>query len=286
MPIAILIAVLIVAGIGAGIYYSQKNSPSQTEENSQATKEQGTSSENFTDTPASSKGTTPVSSSTTKGKVTTSIPAPLPCGGSLVPTIVVNSPSNGQTYFTGGQMTVHWEKCNFPSNTSVNITLETSNIGPSQSTTLMANTPNDEREVVAVPTSLVAGQYWVKIVSSTPSASDFSDSPINISTGQSPSLSVLSPNGGEIFQQGSNITVTWSSVNIPTTASIIISLARTNATGVNVYPLSGDTPNDHQETFHLPALATPGSYKVLIGTNSYSSNDSLGDESDALFIIQ
>jgi len=68
-----------------------------------------------------------------------------------------------------------------------------------------------------------------------------------------PSITVLSPNGGETFTAGQQITVKWSSCNIPVTKNISFSLFMEENDGSAAgSPLVFSTPNDGQEVVTLP----------------------------------
>jgi hypothetical protein len=107
-----------------------------------------------------------------------------------------------------------------------------------------------------------------------------------------PQIKVMSPNGGETFTAGQQITVTWSTCNIPSNAQIAILLKDevngTNSTGF------GSTNNDGSEMITLPASSSPfwnqspfgQRFKIkvnykLAGQSTWTD----GDSSDNLFTI-
>lgn len=122
-----------------------------------------------------------------------------------------------------------------------------------------------------------------------------------------PSITVLSPNGGEIYTAGQQVTVHWKSCNLAASTPIQIIL-QANFTGgpwgtspvsnFNLSPTSVDAPsvlNSGSATFMLPTLASqwtgysstmrPGRYyKIYISQNLSDSIDA-SDMSDNTFTI-
>ncbi len=196
---------------------------------------------------------------------------------------------SGGVYFFGQSITVRWDVCG-SMNALVGISIETNSSGNGASTVLSSGTTNDGNETFSIPTSLAAGNYWIKVYEvGNVSNKLFSTAPFALQAGQSPSISVVSPNGGQTLNAGSPIVVNWSSVNIPANASVVVFLEKIGSTSVESFPLSKTvgTPNDGQETFNFPQYATPGSnYKIAIITNYFGLNNAFSDESDNFFTIQ
>ncbi len=107
-----------------------------------------------------------------------------------------------------------------------------------------------------------------------------------------PKIKVMSPNGGEVYQAGQQITVKWSTCNIPANAQIAIVLndgvSGTNSTGF------GSVNNDGSEVVTVPVSASPfwgnspfgQRFKIklnykLAGQTTWTD----GDNSDNLFSI-
>lgn len=111
-----------------------------------------------------------------------------------------------------------------------------------------------------------------------------------------PSLTVVSPNGGETFTAGQQITVKWTSCNY--TAPVAIDLVyyptgSTNYTYAQNISGSGVTANDGSELVTLPTaqllLANNeqlgGFYKILINNGGSPQTATVKDASDNLFTI-
>jgi hypothetical protein len=105
----------------------------------------------------------------------------------------------------------------------------------------------------------------------------------------SPSLTLISPNGGEVYRPGQQISVTWKSCNVRGNVSIILESPGHNFNGPWI---SDEIPNTGMATFMLPTFysssqevsAQPGKfYKIRIASPSARVNQ---DYSDDFFTIQ
>ncbi|MDQ1281729.1 MAG: hypothetical protein QG630_80 [Patescibacteria group bacterium] len=115
---------------------------------------------------------------------------------------------------------------------------------------------------------------------------DFSDSPFYIMstpTTPTPSITVLSPNGGETFTTGQQITVKWSSVGIPTSNNKVAVLLQGDNISASLGPVFVN--NSGQSTVTIPTWATPGKYKISIGTIDDNNKPLALDYSDSHFYI-
>jgi len=96
-----------------------------------------------------------------------------------------------------------------------------------------------------------------------------------------PSITITSPNGGEIWQVGSTAVIQWQSKGIPSTSSIDIIRLR-DSSGVEKDIVS-QTENDGIEKIIVPDYLEAGSYKLEIKTSL--NGGTVFDESDAEFNI-
>jgi len=94
-----------------------------------------------------------------------------------------------------------------------------------------------------------------------------------------PSITVISPNGGETFQAGGPISVTWQSCNLPT-SWVVVSLG---LNGYGTFLTDPETTDDGNETFTLPTSLSSGNYKIRIGHAAATVQQDLSDNS---FTIQ
>lgn len=110
---------------------------------------------------------------------------------------------------------------------------------------------------------------------------------------QTPSITVLSPNGGEIYQFGQQVVVKWASANYPVSSPINISIGYSNPSigfsGTYVENLAVTT-NTGSRVVTLPTLRDPFGvgthYKVYVSAESNPLSATLVDASNNLFTIQ
>lgn len=118
-------------------------------------------------------------------------------------------------------------------------------------------------------------------------------------TGDTSSVTVLSPNGGEVYTQGQEVEVSWSSCNLSETDSIMIGYGYSGPGShepINVLPLSDHNvivPNTHHTIVTMPVLPNPvpalreGKYYKIYIAYFDTNNSSIitSDWSDNLFTI-
>lgn len=135
------------------------------------------------------------------------------------------------------------------------------------------NLPVDNNQQVNVPTPII------------PAVST------DCTSSSKPSITVLSPNGGEIYQAGQQITVKWKICNVPANTQLTIGLSMSVASGSHTTsaPVIKNTPNDGSESFILDSSI----YDYFGKTNGYPFKIYIGsggptgayDESDNSFTI-
>jgi hypothetical protein len=107
-----------------------------------------------------------------------------------------------------------------------------------------------------------------------------------------PSITVLSPNGGETFTAGQQVKVTWKSCNVPNYIGVVLNVATVsnwhqgNPVVLATGGYDGPTVNDGIETFTIPLSVSSGQYKIWV---RHEYDDSTGnayeDSSDNYFTI-
>ncbi len=108
--------------------------------------------------------------------------------------------------------------------------------------------------------------------------------------GSAPSIRVLSPNGGERYKAGQEITITWTSCNVSADTQLEVSLSKSAASGssTTILPTVKNTPNDGSEFFTLESalydyFTGPAGDVFKINISVYGSGAS--DDSDKPFTI-
>lgn len=95
------------------------------------------------------------------------------------------------------------------------------------------------------------------------------------------SITVTSPNGGEVYYSGQLVNIKWKSCNVPATTNLEIML-ESNAGAINVSPTGNYIQNDGNETVTLQTTLPYGlNFKIGI----YYTSGNLADRSDNLFTI-
>lgn len=106
---------------------------------------------------------------------------------------------------------------------------------------------------------------------------------IKVGDASSPSVTVLSPNGGEKWQVGSTQTIQWTTTNINSKTGLIDVIRLRDSSGQEINLLT-NTPNDGSEQIIVPSLAS-GFYTLEIKTYSDILGYAVSDASDAPFSI-
>jgi hypothetical protein len=104
------------------------------------------------------------------------------------------------------------------------------------------------------------------------------------------SIKVLSPNGGEAYQAGQQISVKWQSCNLPQNQEIVVSLGYYSNNKLVEDLTRAGTLNDSMETLTIPLnISSPKGryYKIFIETPGIDAQKQLhvSDFSDNLFTI-
>jgi hypothetical protein len=206
-----------------------------------------------------------------------------------VKSITVLTPNGGENWKIGDTKTISWKTTG--NITTVNLLLEHSPLTCDSSGNcnnpppIVLNTANSGSYAWTIPATYSIGDYKLVIqeAADTTTLPDTSDSKFSIVAAPSttPSLTVLSPNGGELYEYGKEFTVTWSSANIP--AGQMVTIAADNVTTGAAYTFAYQTPNDGKQSATLPGVAPTGTYKVRIYTTVNGAT--VTDSSDASFTI-
>ncbi|MBK5215381.1 MAG: peptidoglycan-binding protein [Candidatus Pacebacteria bacterium] len=132
--------------------------------------------------------------------------------GTVTPSITVLSPKGGETYIAGQQITVKWESKNVVASIVGIMLVDSNNL--TTATTIVYPTLNDGIETITLPE--VSGQNFKIFITNDQTGGAYSNTfkivklditPVETET---PSVTVLSPNGGEIYKQGAPIAISLS----------------------------------------------------------------------------
>ena len=126
------------------------------------------------------------------------------------PFITVLSPNGGETYKTGDSITVNWKTSGVSSSEMLSIIRLRAHPN-GQEYNLTTNVLNDSQEVIPIPSSVPVGSYTLEIKTYVNNVLvfDSSDSYFKIVDITQPSITVLSPNGGETWTKGTTQTIKW-----------------------------------------------------------------------------
>jgi len=138
------------------------------------------------------------------------------------PSVTVLSPNGKETFMVGGPMTVKWNASYFPENSMVYLELRPNRyIKGAVAIKIAVLAPLSGSYSWRIPKDIIPGDYIIEIykadingnIDPNESVKDVSDGPFNITA--QPSITVLSPNGGEQWELGTTEAIKWES-NRPT----------------------------------------------------------------------
>ena len=198
------------------------------------------------------------------------------------PTITVTYPNGGESLQQGQIVPITWSSANMGS-LNARISLFDPNF---HFTNIASTTGNTGSYNWTIPLNFPNGSYGIQVSSDdkNQTAMDLSDSDFTIGAPPTPSTSititVLSPNGGESFQQGQTIPITWSSANM---GSLTVSIDLLNNDGRIIEARVSVAPNTGSYNFLIPTDLPNGNYKILVSSNDVGTSAS--DQSNNYFTI-
>ncbi|MFQ5640053.1 MAG: FG-GAP-like repeat-containing protein [bacterium] len=186
-------------------------------------------------------------------------------------TLTVTAPNGGETFQAGSEATLQWTSTGVINS----VDLEYSIDGGNSWVTIAAAVTNNGSASWTVP-DVESSQAFIRILdSSSPSTSDTSDGPFTIIVKRS--LTLTSPNGGEIWNAGTTRTVTWNSSGSINTVNLALSVD----SGVTWASIASNVLNTGSFVWVVPDSSTTTA-KVSV---SDASDAALADTSDAVFSI-
>ena len=184
--------------------------------------------------------------------------------------INIISPNGGEIWQAGTTETIIWTGYH-----TENVTVDLYKGGVFHSV-LLTTTASDTSQFWAIPSEMESGSdYRIKITSvDVPGVSDFSDS--NFTILRTDSITVTSPNGGEVLCGGAANNITWED-NIPGNVEIQLFKA-----GVFHSSITTSTPSDGSYAWNIPGGS--GASDLLIRIASVDDGN-IFDFSDSTFTI-
>ncbi len=204
---------------------------------------------------------------------------------SVIPPITVIAPNGGEEWQQGSTQTIRWTYIGDPGSTVKIEALRGDTVLAVISPGIPIGSGGSGSMNLTLPKNAPAGaSYRIRISStSNPVYTDTSDAPFSISANTSSSISVVSPNGGENWVQGSTQTIQWNYTGDPGPTVKIEALRGDTvlATIASSYPIGSGGSGSYALTF--PYSTPVGSdYRIRITS---TSNPAWTDTSDAFFSI-
>ena len=180
--------------------------------------------------------------------------------------INIISPNGGESWQAGSSQTIFWD-----SNVGRDVSIDLYKGGVLYSS-ISGSTPNDGTKNWDIPFTMESGSdYSVKITGV--NVFDFSDSNFTIVGYE---ITVISPNGGEVWCSGTKQNITWED-NLSGNVEIQFFKG-----GVFHSSITTSTPSNGSYTWNIPSGPTGSDYLIRIGS---IENGNIFDFSDSTFTI-
>ena len=155
--------------------------------------------------------------------------------------------------------------------------------------------PVSGNKIVTIPTKSLQIRYRLECSSSIGNTSDTVIVTISSSTSTTPSITVLSPNGGEVWEVGKTYGISWKTTNLSNNnLKVIVDLFKATdlTTGLprqDTVPLNAVSATQGYMSWTIPQTLSSGNYRVGLSLIDYSVNSEglvvNRDSSDAPFSI-
>ncbi|MCF8457826.1 MAG: hypothetical protein K9H62_18005 [Bacteroidales bacterium] len=180
-----------------------------------------------------------------------------------VNSITIISPNGGEVWTTGTTQNITW------SSTGTIGLLEIYYSNDSVTWDLLDNfVYNSGSYAWTIPSWAVSSSGLIKIIDSY-NVVDVSDSTFEIVLPPPGSITVITPNGGEVLSPGSNYNITWSSTGPISLVHIFYSING----GSNWIPIANDTDNDGTYTWQVPTTLTTNALMGIMNSNNSNEYD-------------
>jgi len=203
---------------------------------------------------------------------------------STAPSVTLVAPNGGETLRGGSNYTVTWNAsdANFGS-TPIALYYSTDG-GATFPNTIIAATQNDGSHVWSVP-ALNTATVRVRVVATDLAGNsnrDDSDANLTIDS-TAPSVTLVAPDGGEIFYDGDSCNITWSASDTNFGSAPIALYYSTDGGATFPNPIVTATENDGSYAWTIPALDSIHVRVRVVATDL--AGNSTYDDSDANFTI-
>jgi hypothetical protein len=200
------------------------------------------------------------------------------------PEVTVVRPNGAEVFFVASEDTIRWIATDNEGVDSVNIYYSTDG-GSTYPYTISTSEPNDSTYIWTIPSTL-SEDCLVKVVAydtSENSAEDVSDVVFTIADGMPPSVTVIRPNGGEIFYVAQDDTIRWVATDEFGVDSVSIYYS---TDGGSTFPnvISTGEPNDSVYVWDVPNTPLAD---CVVKVVAYDTSENSGEDvSDAVFSIE
>jgi hypothetical protein len=203
--------------------------------------------------------------------------------GTTTPLITVTSPNGGESWVRGSNHPITWTTSG---STGSYVKIEILKAGI-VAQTIATNTPNNGTFSWTISPGLATGSdYKIRISSTSNSAyTDSSNTFFTITPAgtTTPSITVTSPNGGEVWYKYTSHAITWSSTGSPgSTVKIVLSKGGTEVSTIASSVSVGSSGKGSYSWFVPTTLVSGSDYKISVQS---TTQPTIKDLSNANFII-
>jgi hypothetical protein len=199
----------------------------------------------------------------------------------IKPDVAVLSPNGGETWFVDDIHDITWTATDGNGVESVDIYYSTN--GGSSFTLIASGEENDGAYPWTVPNTLTDNAL-VRIRATDPSMNvgeDVSDAPFSIAVNVPPAVTVVAPNGGEVWNGGDVQDITWTATDIQGVDSVAVYYSING--GADYTLIASGEPNDGVYEWTVPNALTDD---ALVKVKAFDPSLMVGEDvSDAPFSI-
>jgi RHS repeat-associated protein len=193
----------------------------------------------------------------------------------LTPAVTLTSPNGGEAWSVGVVHDITWTSFGSVGNVKIDYSVNNG----SNWIEIIASTANDGVYAWTIPNN-PSTNCLVRVSETDCSPVDTSDAVFSIITDPEPTLTLISPNGGEIFNSGDNHTITWTSTG--TVGNVRLEYSVDSGVGWTI--ITSSTANDGSFDWTVPGIAFTSNH-CLVRISEADEDRKPTDTSDAEFTI-